>query len=199
MHKDHYAFTTGASGEERIALPTDYPYAFAMVRAFEAGTQMSDSLENVKLSLDFDKSIPVDITITDLKSVIINEYGTIRLDNGFKGDNNEAHQAFLGDVRSISAVGGATDIVASASLVDAGQYTLQIKTTAGVDQSNVEAFVNMFGQCPFNCLILPFGHLEDPETYLQANEYGDIKAVLTQGNVGAEANFVLSQLRMYKA
>lgn len=198
MHKNHYSFTTGASGEERIALPTDYPYAFAMVRAFEAGVQMSDSLENIKLSLDFDKAIPVDITVTDLKSVIINEYGTIRVDNGFKGDNNEAHQAWLGDVRSISALGGATDIVASASLVDSGQYTLQLKTTAGVDQTNVEAFVNAFGQCLFNCLGLPFGNLDDPDTYLMANESGDIKAVLTQGNAGAEADVVVSQLRMYK-
>lgn len=199
MHKDHYAFTTGASGEERVALPNDYPYIMAMVRAFEAGVQMSDSLENIKLSLDFDKAIPIDITVTDLKSVIINEFGTVRIDNGFKGDNAEAHEAFLGDIRSVAVLVGQIDIFAGATSVDAGRYTAVFRTSGGVDSNNVEAFVNAFGQCPFNCLVIPFGNLDDPETYLMAQEHGDIKAILTQGNAGAEANVVLSQLRMYKA
>ena len=199
MHKDQYSWTTGASGDERVALPTDYPYAMLMIRAFEAGVQVSDSIENVKLNIDFDKVIPIDMSITDIKGLIVDQYGIIEIDNRFKGDDNEAHEAWLGDVKFISAIGGARDILASASLIDAGRYTLRLITTAGVDQLNVEAFVIAKGQLPWNCIIIPFGIIEDPTTYLQAQAHGDIKAILTQGNVGAEANVVLTQLRNYGA
>jgi len=53
------------------------------------------------------------------------------------------------------------------------------------------------GKLPWNCVAYPFGDLRDAATYLQAQEHGDIKLILTQGDAGAEVDVVLSQLRAY--
>ena len=199
MSKNHYSFTTGASGDERIALPTDYPYALMMLRVWESGVNMTNSISNVKLNIDFDKYLPIDMELGDLINRVEDAYGTMYLPILFEGDSSENHQLWVGDASSIQAIVVEADRYATLLLFTGGRYQLGIYNNAGVAQLAQTVNVDIWGVCPWNCVAIPFGLISDPATYLMAPEHGDIKAILTQGNAGAEADLVLTQLRGYAA
>lgn len=199
MHKEHYSFTTGASGEERIALPTDHPYVALMYRAYEAGINMSTSISNVKLNIDFDKYIPFDYAANDVRNRIASQYDFCRIHNLGVGDDAEAHEAWLADAFSLQAMPNASAVILGLSSFDAGRYTFNQKDHANAAANAVVRFVEAWGIGPFNCFMIPFGDIEDPTSWLQAPTFGDIKFIMTQGNAGAAASVVLSQARAYAA
>ena len=199
MSKNHYSWTTGASGDERIALPSDYPYVLMMLRAWESGVSMTDSITNFKLNIDFDKYIPLDIELGDLINRVEDMYGTMYLPILFQGDSSENHELWVGDASSIQAMAVEADRYVSLLSFTAGRYQLGIYNNLGVAQTAQTVNVDIWGLCPWNCVVVPMGVISDPATYLMAPEHGDIKAVITQGNAGAEADVVLTQLRGYAA
>lgn len=197
MSKNHYSFTSSASGEERIALPTDYPYAMLMLRAYESGVNMSDTITNVKLNIDFDKTVPIDMEIGDIKNRVIDNYGLIRLPMIGKGDDTELHEAWIGELYEALATVNETGIICGINVLNNGQYSLHLRLHDNTTQTAKTSFVTIVGTAPWNCLAIPFGIGDDPATYLDAPGHGDIKAILTQGNAGAAVDLVLSQLRPY--
>ncbi|MEK7180671.1 MAG: hypothetical protein AAB706_04295 [Patescibacteria group bacterium] len=197
MSKDHFSFTSAASGDERVSLPTDFPYIDLMVRAFESGVDVTDSITNLKLSLDFDKDIPFDLTTVDIKGRMIEMFGEVELPHFILSDDAEAHESWVGIESNISAVSASADIIVSCTTLSGGKYTLQLLNDAGVAQNAKTVFTRILGQVLWNCYYHGFGNLDDPTSYLAAPEHGDIKVHLTQGNAGAECNIVLSQLRSY--
>ncbi len=198
MTKNHYNFTSAASGEERIPLPTDYPYAMLLYRAYEAGINMSTSISNAKLNIDFDKVVPFDYAANDIRNRIAKAYDMCRIHNIGKGDDAEAHESWLADTFSIQMLANASAVILGLSSTDAARYTVNQKDHANVAANGVTRFVECMGIGPFNVFAIPFGILDDPDTYLPAPEHGDIKLVLTQGNAGAVVDVALVQLRSYK-
>lgn len=197
MAKDHFSFTTAGSGDERVSLPTDHPYMDMMVRAYESGVDVTSSITNLKLSLDFDKDIPFDYTTTDIKGQMIEQFGEVELPLFILSDDAEAHESWVGIESNISALSGNADIIVSCTALSGGKFTLQLLNDAGVAQNAKTVFCRVLGQALWNCFYRSFGMSDDPASYLQATVHGDIKLHITQGNADAEANVVLSQLRSY--
>lgn len=199
MSKNHYSWTTAASGDERIALPSDYPYALIMLRAWESGVSMTDSVTNLKLNIDFDKVIPIDMELGDIINRVEDHYGSVDLPILFEGDSSENHELWMGDASDLQATAVEADRYVSLLLFSAGRYQLGIYNNLGAAQLAQTVNVRIVGQCPWNCVAIPVGIISDPATYLMAPEHGDIKLVVTQGNAGAEADLILTQLRGYVA
>lgn len=197
MSKDHFSFTSAASGDERISIPTDFPYIDLMIRAFESGVEMTSSLTNLKLSLDFDKDVPFDFSADDVKGRMIEQFGEFELASMIVSDNAEAHESHIGIVSNIAVVPNGAGTVFGVTALGGGKFTMSQQTDAGVAKNAVTSFVRAVGQAIWNCYYFTFGNLDDPSQYLLAPEHGDIKVHLTQGNAGAECNIVLSQLRSY--
>ena len=197
MSKDHYSFTTAASGEERVALPTDFPYMDLMVRSFETAVDITSSITNLKLSQDFDKDIPFDFSTVDIKGRMIENFGEFTLPIFALSDDNESHESFVGIESNISAVSASNDVIVSCTSLAAGKYTLRQMSSATAAVNGNSVFVRVVGQALWNCLYHGFGILSDITSYLMAPESGDIKLHITQGNAGAETNVVLGQLRSY--
>lgn len=197
MAKDHFAFTSAASGDERPSLPTDFPYIDLMVRAYKSGVEPTDSISNLKLSLDFDKDIPFDYTTTDIKGRMIEQYSEFDLPSMIVSDNNEAHESWVGIESNISIVSSISNVICAISALSGGKYTVRQVNDAGVAVNENVDYVRVVGQSLWNCFYHQFGNLDDPASYLSAPEYGDIKIYISQGNAGAECNVVLSQLRSY--
>lgn len=197
MHKDHYSFTSAASGDERIALPTDHPYVMAMIRAYDADVDMADSISNVKLDVDFGKFVPLDMEMGDLINRAEDVWGDVMFDILFEGDSSETHEHWLGAAKDLKALAVEPGLYCSEILFNAGQYQLGIYDAAGAAQTVKTVDVAVRGQCPWNCVALQFGVLEDPTTYFDATKHGDIKAVLTQGAANAVTNLALTQMRLY--
>lgn len=200
MSKAHANFVAAASGDERIDLPGDYPYALVMIRAFDpvTATDMADVITNAKLSLDHDKDIPFDIHTGDWISLQRQEYGDVEVSIYSKGATAVAREDFVGSEDGASVDVISPDCVGGVAALTSGQLTPRYSDYAGAAVvGDVVSFLRIHGQCLFNTLVHKFGKLEDPATYLNAPGYGDIKLILTQGNAGATVDVVLSQLRSY--
>ena len=199
MQKEHYTFTSAASGDERISLPTDHPYVSLLVRAYEAGVDMTASLTNFKLSLDHDKAIPFDHLEGDFRGQMENMFGEYELPIFCLSDDAEAHESWLGVPSAATVTPQTASRIVAVTALSGGRYTMSQVTDAGVAANALNSFVKIFGQCLFNCWYYRFGTLDDPSTWLMAPSIGDIKLMLTQGNAGAAVSVVLTQARSYAA
>lgn len=197
MSKDHYNFTSAASGVEPAELPTDHPFVDLMVRAFESGVDVTSSITNLKLSLDIDKDVPFDYPAADFYGQMVSKFGEFSLPSIIVADDGETHQAWIGKPSAINVQPAAQDVIVGVSALSNGQYVVEQVNGAGAAQNAVISFVNVVGQMLWNCFYYAFGMIEEPTQYLMAPEHGDIKLKLTQGNAGADVNIVLGQLRLY--
>lgn len=204
MAKSHYSWTTAGSGDERIALPSDHPYALMLFRAWETEVKLYSTISNLKLSLDQDKDIPFDMESWDFLKMMENEYGIIQLEQHIYAGTEENIQTWLG-VGETVVVTPETDPTdpttfrAHANIygVDSGHVNLVSRgSDHATDTSGILQMIAK-GQALNHCYCIPFGRMEDPNTYLPAPEYGDVKAIITQGNEGAAANLALLQARAY--
>ncbi len=204
MSKDHYSWTTPASGDERVDLPTDHPYVLFALRAWETETKLQSTITNLKLSLDQDKKIPFDLETWDLLMLMQNMYGPLSLDQHIFAGTEENVQTWLGFLET-ATVTPETDSQAPTDLnalvnvhgVDSGHVNLVSRNPA--DTAAVEAIhhLRVSGQALNHTLAYPFGEIADPASWLMAPTYGSIKAIVTQGNAGAAANMGLVQARRY--
>lgn len=198
MSKNHMNFVTAASGDERVDLPSDYPYALLMLRAYEAGVDMGDSITNAKLSLDHDKDVPFDIHMGDWMSLLRQEYGIIESRIYSEGATAVAREDWIGSEDGADIEVISPNCVGGVATLTSGQLTPRYSDYAGIAiVGDVQSFLRIYGVCMFNTIAHKFGNYEDEASYLNAPGYGDIKLILTQGNAGATVDVVLSQLRSY--
>jgi hypothetical protein len=205
MAKNHYNWTTAASGDERIVLPTDHDYVMMMLRAWETEVKLYTTIDNIKLSIDQDRDIPFDLGAWDALKMMENDFGLITLEQHVYATTEENIQTWLGVGETAvvvpeTAPGDPTTFRAHLNVygVDSGHLNL---TSDGSDHAtNSAGIVQLIarGQALNHCIALPFGNMDDPESWLSVKEIGDIKAIITQGNAGASADLVLLQARMYQ-
>lgn len=204
MAKNHYDWTTAASGDERIVLPTDYPYVLFLLRAWEEHTKLYSTITNLKLSIDQDKDIPFDLDSWDLLKMMENEYGKFLLDQNVFGGNEDNIHTWL-------AVGENAAVVPEPTVAASGVFSTHVNLldldggkvnlrAVGTDHSTTSPTINhliAIGQGLHHTFAYPFGIMDDPESWLDALEFKDIKAIITQGNAGAAASLALLQARSY--
>lgn len=206
MAKSHYDWTTAASGDERISLPTDHDYVLMLCRAWETEVKLYTTISNLKLSIDQDKVIPFDAPSWDLLKQMENDYGLITLEQHPFATTEENIQTWLGvgetaTVQSETAPTGPTDLFGLSNVygIDSGHLNLVHRNPANT--AAVSGILQMIarGQALNHCFAVPFGTMDDPDSWLKAPTHGDIKAIITQGNAGAAATLALLQAKSYVA
>ncbi len=204
MAKSHYSWTTGASGDERIALPNDYPYALMLLRAWETEVKLYTTISNLKLSIDQDKVIPFDLDSWQFLKKMENDLGLITLEQHIYATTEENIQTWLGVGESAVVTpetlsSDPTTLYGAANVygVDSGHLNLVHRNpgnTAAV--TNILQLI-MRGQALNHCFAYNFGTMDEPDSWLDTPSHGDIKAIITQGDAGAAADLVLLQARTY--
>lgn len=204
MAKSHYSWTTAASGDERIALPTDYPYVMMLMRAWETEVKLYSTITNLKMSIDQDKDIPFDIDSWQLLKKMENDFGLITLEQHIYATTEENIQSWLGVGESavvtpetLSSDPTTLYGVANVYGVDSGHLNLVHRNPGNsAAVTNILQLI-MRGQALNHCFAHRFGSIDEPDSWLNAPEHGDIKAIITQGNAGAAADLALLQARNY--
>ena len=204
LAKDHYDWTTAASGDERISLPTDHDYVMMLFRAWETEVKLYTTITNLKLSIDQDKIIPFDIPAWDLLKQMENDFGLITLEQHIYATTEENIQTWLGVGESAVVIpetlsSDPTTLYGVANIygLDSGHVNLVHR-----NPGNTAAVTNILhlilrGQALNHCFCIPFGNMGDPDSWLKAPSAGEIKAIITQGNAGAAASLVLLQAKLY--
>jgi len=204
MAKSHYSWTTAGSGDERIALPSDHPYLLMLLRTWETETKLFSTIKNLKLSIDQDKIIPFDLDSWDLLKAMENEYGLFTLEQHAFAGTEQNVQTWMGNGETVVATtespvdgAGVTNTYPALYGVDSGHINIALTDSAGTDDVDSIIHVIARGQALNHTFAYPFGLPDNPESWLPAPDYGDIKAVITQGNAGAAGNLALLQVKSY--
>ena len=198
MHKEIKDYAMGAGTHEYTDLPTDFPYRKLFIRALKAGVGPDYCLSTIKLSEDFDRKIPFDLTIDEILMAIVGQTRPMR-----ERIITHGHIAFRyywctpGYWPAFSFAGWTSSVTVNAGNVyegDGGRFKL-VSTTAGLNsQVLVEGF------CPHNVVEIPFGVQDDPTDWFDASKLGNLRLDIKSGSTMAASEtcqVFLQQLRKY--
>lgn len=198
--KEHYSWTTVASGEQRITLPRDYPYRFFLLRGYESGTAWDTDITKVKLLADSDKYVPWLVSAADLRRINETIWGKCSVANALlrtDGDTPEVFMAFPDEftVQAINDLDIASIDAVTADTVTLQLLSLAVTPTIAKSTTDTEIRLGVRGTGPHHVLALPFGDRWDVGSWFRPMDFGVVEAIITQGGAGAAASVVLQQLR----
>lgn len=195
--KDVYDYTSLASGDTSIDLPTDYVYRSLFVRCFEAGQWFGTNVSDYKLTCDGGKYTVFDLPADRWEIVHKDRLPIVHRGVYTVTNDGDTHQLWIGivDENSIHSHGGG--YIATTSSPANGQVTVAHKNHDGSAVNANPVHMIAYGWHPHNLLIYPFGRSDVPEEWFVSSAYNNIKFVLTNANAGAEVNVCVEQVRMY--
>lgn len=197
MAKTIYDFTTVASGDEKIPMPTDYSWRQLLVRVYESGVYALSGVTNYKLSCDGGKFIPFDQHSRYVADRMQEIYPPTSKRGYSTVDDAEVHQTWILQNSGYSIYSHTASRIVTASSFFPSQFTVNCYTDAGATVDGIAVHWMCEGWGPHNTLFIPFGRLDVLAEWFQAQGYGSVDLYLTQANAGAEVNVCLQQLRTY--
>ena len=200
MAKDIYDWTTASSGDEKVELPNDYPYRLLLLRAYESGVAWDTDITKVKLSIESDRIVPFELYSDDLETLNEELFGLAEIKQRLLRADNASPETFLAYPKVFDVEPLADLHVANVEGITADLATLQLlvlSTTPSIAKQTTAKDILMAakGVGPHNVLGIPFGELNDPATWFQAQNYKKIDFIVTQGGAGATASVILQQFR----
>ncbi len=199
MAKNIYGFTSGASGDEHIDMPVDYPYVGLMVRAYVAGRDVDENISKLKINCDAGKFIPIEKYVKDIYKAEEQDLGPAELHYYLFRKNGETITYDLNHDPIISLLPSIAGQMCGAAWSWSGRSLIYLYDAAGAAVTTEELIqILIRGSCPHATVHLRFGLREDPATYFDPTKFGDIDLVLTQAYASA-VSVVLEQLRPYAA
>jgi hypothetical protein len=197
MTKEHYAFTTAASGVAYIDLPTDYNHRALLVRCHEAASGQMSGISNVKLTCDQGKFIPFDMRKNDIHRVYTFRYPPFHMKHNFYPSSGDTIYPLLKFDEMVSLTGYAADVFASYVNDGIGEGIAYIYGNGGAKSGAVQLMADVQGFCPVGTLWLPWGVEDEPSTWLPASLFKSLRLELTMDNAGASAFIVTQQERTF--
>ena len=195
--RDVYQYTSLASGDTRIEMPTDRLLRMLIVRCYEAGIDLRSGITNYKLSADGSKFVPFDLSSAVMVDVMSDVFPQITVNSLLYVADTVAAQTWVG----IDDLGQLTCrnplYYASADTFWPGQVTPYIHLHDGTAKTDGNVFAHVNGWCMHNTLLHPFGNLDDISQWFDVRPYRQLDLFLTNGNAGAEVNVGVQQLYTY--
>lgn len=197
MAKDVYDFTTVASGDERIDMPTDYPWRLLAVRAYESGVDLRDSVTNYELNCDGGRYIVFDEPSRYTVAKMAERFDPLYVDLVGMFSSGVDTQTYVGIDKQGSLIDASSGYGMSASSFWPGLIHAYPWLHDGTAQNDRLGRAVVGGWAIHNTLLMPFGRLDVAEEWFDARLYNNVRLYLTQGNAGAEVNVCVQQLRNY--
>jgi hypothetical protein len=195
MAKEYYTYSLTSSAYEYIDLPTDHMLRMLLIKSLAAGKQPHEQFNEIRLSEDNDKRIPIDESTSDLAKYILDQFGRYR-ENVRATMTTADVTHYITPAYMVNAAGMAWDAEAayiSAHLSYGGTITLKASAAAQVNMM-------IDGYCPHGVFPLPFGDLWDANKWYDATKLKDLELRIKAGSsVGSSstAEIITEQLRRY--
>jgi len=191
------AFTSVASGDTKVQLPSDKNIRLMAVRAYEAGIDLRSTISNYRLSIDGGKSEPFDLNTDQMINLMTEVIKPIEVSNLVVFDTADTKETFVG----LDLVGGIVSVssgcMASVDTFWPARATLYHVTHAGAAVSPGNAFMRVLGWCMHNVILYPFGSLDKPEQWLNPDGIRNLDLYLTNGNAGGAVSVALQSVYRY--
>lgn len=197
MAKEFITWTSGTSGDKRIDLPRDYVTRMVMARLWVEGSDIDEVITDLKITCDTDKFVLLDQDLSRLDEDAFMRFGRCAL-------KHDVHRSGSCTIRSLcnkepDMTVYCQDPGQPQTFVKWAQWSstinLECYTGAGAldgtarDQTGMET-----GHALHATLPIPFGELNDPETWFDPTVYGKVEWVGTEG-VAAACALVAEQVR----
>lgn len=198
--KEIKSWTTAASGEERSALPDDFPIRYLGFRAFETGIAFHTDVTRLKLTQGKDRFVHFDITAQQFRDILEAWRGQHEITTTLLRTDGDSPALFLPYIRGISTqVRNDLDIV-GVDAITVDQATIQLLTltatpTIAKSSTDQDIFVNVRGLLPHFGGLWPLGDPNDPRTWLMGDDLRNLELVATQGGAGGAASIWVQQVR----
>jgi len=196
--KEVISYTSGASGDREVDLPKNYPYRMMLLKALLTTYTHAEVLSKHKLSIDADAVVPFNDYTEDLAEANIVDFGYANQVKEVLSADGGTCLMDLYNIRKADVRTKTTRFLPLVVGVDAEQLTLDlydIGTATDITPETVAGSleVDVQGSEPYSLICVPFGRPDEPNDWLKANHYGDIKLFSTQAAAGACA-VILQQL-----
>lgn len=197
VQKQHYTFTTAASGVEYIDLPTDLKHRALYIRCHEDGVGQFGNITDITVSCDNGKFVPFSMRRTDFLRWLTLRYPPIHYKHIFKiADGTTVYFVPKLDEQFVFQPEDA-DCVVNAPNNGIGEATCSVYTAGVADSNYRNVWALVHGWLPFGVAYIPWGEADDPATWLDPSMFRSIRLELTQGNAGGTAAVVLEQELYY--
>jgi len=198
MAKQIESFTSVASGEKRVDLPTDYTYRSILMRLWKQGSDVDEIITDAKLTCDTDKFIPFNRKVKQLDAAALRTFGLVEI----KHDILRAHGA---TVRLLcnkephvtpQLKTGVNDIM-PISWEWSSQFYLNlfVANTGGNDGTARNITLTERGHALHATVPVLFGRYDVPEDWFNPTTWKKFELVLTQAVAAATCEIVIEQVR----
>lgn len=195
MNKEIKSYQPVAGGPEYSDLPTDYPIRKLILQGLKPGSGVRGLIQEIKLSEDTDKRIPIDGDIHVLRGFLDEMAGdSIDVIRGNVGATSQYYFCTPSNLFSITGVGDTDNIVIASGLPIGGRFW--VKAASGTP-----GFVALArGKNPHGCIGIPFGLQDQIDDWYDVTKIGSLKLTILGGpdaESGDRVNIVTQQLRPY--
>lgn len=193
--KEHYSYSLTSSAYETVDLPTDAVIRMLMVQSLSADKQPWEQYNELRLSEENQKRIPIDQNTSDLIKYVADQFGTF--------EENIYCESSTSEVTHYCAPTYETHLFGSEQNKQASYpiFTQSYGGTFVVDASAVgQLKLRASGYCPHGALALPFGDLWDANKWWDVTKLGALDLRIKAGSsVGSSSTcqVITEQLRRY--
>lgn len=199
LTKEYKSLVSAASGDDRGNLPRDFPYRMIVLRAFETAIAFHVDITNIKLTLDTDRVVPFEMRAEQLRDLNAELFGRFEIPMVLDRTNNDVMVTHLAYPRSVTSVALEADQQVAPDARTINQYTLQglefsTPAVATAITADVQIQFDVLGLGPHFAFAIPFGDMNDPESWLDPSGFGTFEMVLGQGGAGAAVSYFGQQV-----
>lgn len=195
MHKEIKSWDLADGAHEYTNLPTDFPYRKLFLRAQRYDYDPTTQVDQIKLTEDNDKVIPLDSTSMEVLRVIQSQSPPYRETKLFPGYASAIYRYIT---PTQQAAYGST-----CWRIDAHGANLQLGFGSGgrvkvyTENTNRNMQIVGEGYLPHGVFEIPFGLQNEIEDWYDVTAIGNLKADITGGEDTGTAELMLQQLRKY--
>lgn len=195
MAKEYYSYTLVANSTHRIDMPTDYPIRMLMIASLAAGKQPWEQYNQIKISEENDKRIPLDDKTSDLIKYILDEFGTYEeLMRAILTTSDVVHYtAPTFDVNPVFNPCNGETLYPILGLSYGGTFAIK-----GSAAGQVKGVVK--GYMPHGAMAIPFGDIWDANKWYDVTKLGGWELIIVAGSgctTSSTCQIVTEQLRRY--
>lgn len=196
--KEQYTSAGAASGDDFVDLPRDHPYLALMIRAYKTVTAVYNVLDDVKLSIDFDRVVPFNMRMSDLLRLNSMLHPMFYYRHVFDKTDGDTIKSILKHEETIAfTVSDVDDAVVRYVNVGYGEGVLNLDEAGSGASADRLIVADVKGYAPYGCVWIPFGDLQDPASWLPVPNYSSFRAILTQEVASATIAICTVQERVY--
>ena len=198
-HREIRSFTSAASGDEPVSIPTNYPISMLAVLARLSTYRPDEVISKVKVSVNNDEWVPVNDYVEDIIDMNQERFGKFEQQKTILRADDASVLTDIYDIREVTIRPGADDHIATIEGIDGeqvsiGLYDMSSPATPAFETTAKVNYLTVLGMAPFGAIFIPFGELKDPESWLQAQNYNRIDMYLTQAAASGTVEVVVQEI-----